>query len=686
MAQSRDTSTLSFRARWRRLGRRLAWTALVLGLCVLFGRHLLLSWVIAPVVGVALQAPVDVAQASCLPTSMVDLSNLRIGKVDDPFLTTGRVEAKYRLWRSVFLGPHVEKLHAREVTINLAQAPEGRIRLPRFRWRRHRRHDDNEEVEPFLFEDLLIEDSTVVYRREGSPLTFRIEDVRANLPELRHGEAGALAMSGRLFHFGAGPLLLSDGQLRGRCDLRYDREMELLENRFSFEIADAKGAFGGLPLDDITLRLAGTFRPIWGRGDRIDAELTLLRAGASLGTLSLSGYYSKNLAVFDLTARLDMGSELAELILAGFGRPPLPGPRLSAAARLRFPRPERGEISAAVTAELGGKVVADLDFAVEGPFPLAIAPVGIRLSGRRLAVGEILAALDQWRDVREDRGRAAAAAPSRTRTGGISQAGYIWLPLPPTDVDVDLQGVTYHELDGSLAAKARLHGFTLDLSHCLAQLAGGAVQLTGNANWRQSPASYEGRLVAEDLDLGVLFREFVDPEDGRITGRLEQLEMEVAGRGLELETMRQSLAGHGRATVSSLALRDMKGMRRTVRKYGIKGLANLRFDRGTLLGQIRDGQLRLQECTVRGPSGWAELSGSLHFQDEKLECMIDAGLGPELAENVRNSRKYQYLSLLLQPRDGHSCFPTAIPLNGSLGKPQLDVERLLLGGDPPTGR
>ena len=73
-----------------------------------------------------------------------------MGDADDAFLTTGPVEARYRLWHSLFLGPYVEKLHAEGLTVNLAQAPEAHVRLPRFRWFHRRRREDIEEVERFL--------------------------------------------------------------------------------------------------------------------------------------------------------------------------------------------------------------------------------------------------------------------------------------------------------------------------------------------------------------------------------------------------------------------------------------------------------------------------------------------------------------------------------------------------------
>ncbi|MBT3289546.1 MAG: hypothetical protein HN380_19535 [Victivallales bacterium] len=664
------------RARWRRRGRRLAWTAMVLTLCFLFGRFLLLTWVIAPAAGIALGSPVDIAQASCAPTARLDLSNLRIGELDDPFLTTGKVEARYRLWRTLFFGPCVEKFHAQGVTINLANLPKGRIRLPRFRWLRRRRRDDNEDIEPFLLKDLVLGDSTVVYQRAGSPLALRLENVRANLPELRHGQSGRLTASGRIAQLDIGPLHLSSGQLHGHSDLSYDREMELLHNSFSFHADHVSGTLGTTPLDNLTLRLSGTTRQVRGRGHRQDLQLALTRDGAPMATITIEGYSSKVPHIFDLTARVTAEPELINLALAEHGSPPADQPRLAIAARLCFPRPRVAEVSAAITAQLAGKTVAVLDMVTEYPFASTGLPAHLRLTGERLAIDQLLAIYTQVQEAKSAETTPKEPAPAATQPESPDPGG---LRLPSFTLDLDLRGVSYGELAGTLSADADLRDRRLELSQCTATLADGTAQLTGVLGWGQSSHPYQGKLTVAKLDAGLVARQFMDAADGEVLGHIDQLDLDLAGQGLSIRAMQENMTGKGTAMLSGIALRDMKAMRRTVRKYGVKGLADLRFDQGILAGRIADGRVRLDKGSLHGPTGWVELTGSMRFRKQKLELMVDAGLGPELADDLRNSRKYRYLGLLLKSRDGYACFPTPIPLRGSLSRPRLDVERLLLG-------
>jgi len=649
---------------------------MVLTVCFLFGRFLLLTWVIAPAAGLALGSPVDLAQASCAPTARLDLSNLRIGELDDPFLTTGKVEARYRLWRTLFLGPCVEKFHAQEVTINLANLPKGSIRLPRFRWWRRRRRDDNEDIEPFLLKDLVLGDSTVVYQREGSPLALRLEDVQANLPELRHGQSGRLTASGRIAQLDIGPLHLDSGRLRGHSSLSYDREMELLHNRFSFHADHVSGTLGTTPLDNLSLHLFGTTRWVRGRGHRQDLQLILTRNGDPMATVIIEGYSSKLPHLFDLTARVTAEPELINLALAEQGSPPADQPRLSVAARLSFPRRKVAEVSAAITAKLAGKTVADLDMVTEYPFRSTNLPAHLRLTGERLAIDQLLAIYTQ---VRKAKGTEATpkkpAPPAPTATQPESSPQYS-LQLPSFALDLDLRGISYGELAGTLSADASLRDHRLELPQCTAELADGTAQLTGVLDWGQSSQPYQGKLSIADLDAGLVARQFLDAEDGQVLGQIDQLDLDLAGQGLSISAMQENLTGKGTATLSGIALQDMKAMRRTVRKHGIKGLADLRFDRGTLAGRIGDGRVWLDKGSLHGPTGWVELSGSMRFSKQKLQLMLDAGLGPELSNDLSASSKYRYLSLLLQPRDGYACFRAPIPLRGSLGRPKLDVENI----------
>ncbi len=658
------------RACWRRRFRRLAWTGLVLSLVVLFGRHLLLAWVVAPVAGVAFGTPVDVDQAACAPTCRLDLSNLRIGEKEDAFLTTGPVEARYRLWHSLFLGPYVEKLHAEGLTVNLAQAPQGKIRLPRFRWfRRHRRREDIEDVERFLLRDLQFEGCTVAYDKPGSPLRFRVENVSASLPELREGQSGRIEAEGDLDELSAGPLLLAGGTIKGYCALTYDREMDLLDSQFSFVAQGLNGTLGGSSIAGLTVELSGTTQEVRGRGYRQDLHLALSQQGQPLGTVSIVGYSMKGLAGSDLTVRLGAEPELVNLVLAGVGLPELAEPRLELAVRGRFPRPNEAEVSLAVNLELGGETVADLDLVTRSPLPPLLQPARFSVTGERLAIDRLLAA---YRQLRPDHPETGSSEPARevVATGQPSPLPKLdGLLLPPALLDLDLRGVSYGELTGTLTGHAMVQGQQAELTDSEVHLGDGTVDLAGSIDWRTSPLKYQTAVQAAGLAFGPVARTFLAPDDGRIEGRLDTLQLDVRGTDPNVASHLSALDGTLNAQLSGLEVADLRSLRRTIHKYQLAGLGNLRFSEASLAARAAGGTFQLGRLLLNGPSGRAELTGSVGLVDRQLDLTLDAGLGPDLAADLRSSKRLKYYALLLQPRDGLACLPMPLALKGTLDNP-----------------
>jgi hypothetical protein len=384
-------SQISAVRRWKRHLRRLAWTLTMLGLCFLFGRHLLLTWVVAPVAGLALGTSVDVSQASCAPTSRLDLSDLRVGEADNVFIQTGPVEARYRLWRSLFIGPYVERLHATNLTVNLANAPQEKMRLPRFRWFRRKHKEDIEDAEPFLVRDLVLTNSTLLYESDDSPLHMRLEDASVNMPEMRHGTPGQFSVQARIARLDVGPLSLDGGEISGTCTMSHDREMDLQWNTYRFQASNLSGTLDGTSLQGVSLTVEGSGRMQRGRGFRQDITLTFAHDGDPVGTVELSGYYSKNLRGLDVTARLDVGPEFANAALAKLGLPAQAAPHVSVAARLDFPQPGQGRLDAAINVETSGETIADLDLSITSPVPPILQPVQVRITSERLAIDQLLA-------------------------------------------------------------------------------------------------------------------------------------------------------------------------------------------------------------------------------------------------------------------------------------------------------
>lgn len=645
---------------------------------VLFARYLLLSWVVLPVAGLALGKPVGMGEASFVPTRRLALSELRIGGEGETFLLAGPVEARYRLWRSLFVGPHIERFHADGLTVNLAHAPDGKSRRLKFRWFRRRRHkEDIEKVEPFLLQDLALRNGTIVYAREGAPFRLRIEQVQMALAELRHGEPARIETRGEVAELAYGPLRLTGGQLQGFCVLLYDREMDLQGSEFSFVLENLKGTFGEAVLDGLTVVVSGRTGYMRARGYEQDLRVVLRRGEDMLGSVSLVGYYTKNLATLDLTARVGIEAELANWLLAGWSLPPLDAPRLDLAARGRFPRPGEAEVALAMTLDLAGETVADLDVASRSPLPPLLQPARFRVTGERLAMDRLLALHRELRPAKRATTPPATAEP--ISAGWTKPVPLPRLVLPPALLDLDLRGVSFGDLAGTLAGRAAVHGSAVDVSACRIQLGEGALDLAGTLDWETE--DYRAHVQGRSLDLGPLFRQFLAEDGGRIEGRLDSLSAAVAGRGLG-ESDWERLEGSFQAEVGGLALYQIGPLREAERKTRIRGLANLRFDRASLAGSLGGGFLHLAPLAVNGPSGRMEVSGRVGLADQELELALDAGLGPELARGLRRS-SYSYLAFLLQPRDGYLHLPMPIHLRGTLGRPTVDVERLLVRPPAP---
>jgi len=647
---------------------------MVLSVAFLFGRHLLLTWVVAPVAGVAFGTPVDMEQASCAPTRRLDLSNLRVGDADDAFLTTGPVEARYRLWHSLFLGPYVEKLHAERLTVNLAHSPKTHVRLPRFRWfHRHHRREDVEDVERFLLRDMQFRDCTIIYARADSPIRFRLEHVEAGLPELRQGQSGRIEVQGQLAELAVGPLTLSGGTLRGHCVLTYDREMELLGSEFDLMAENLVGTIGEANLEGLTLTFSGTMKQAWGRGYEQDVRLDLSRAGRTVGTVALAGYFTGNLATLDLTVRLTAEAELVNLALVARGMSTLAAPRLELAVRGHFPRPGEAEVSLATNVELGGETVADLDFVTRSALPPVFQPARFRVTGERLAVDRLLAAYEHLRSDRSPAPVAVggAAEPPAEPAAPAAAPPFSLSSLPPAILDLDLRGVSFGDLLGTLTGQAMVQGQQAELTSGHAQLGDGTLDLTGALNWGDSAQGCRVNAQAAGLAFGPISRQFLVADAGRIEGQLNTLQVDLHGGSLGNPAWREALTGTVSAELSGLELKDLKSLRRAAHKYRLPGLADLRFDQASLAGRVGAGRLQLDRVSVHGPSGWAELAGAVGLTDQALDLKLDAGLGEGLARDLRRSSKLGYLAFFLQPRDGFACLLAPLSLRGTLGSPAL---------------
>ncbi len=646
----------------------------------LFGRHFLLTWVVGPVAGVTIGTPVGMGEASFVPTRRLDLSDLRLGDPEDAFLTVGPVEARYRLWRSLFLGTYIERLHADGLTVNLAQTPKGKVRSLRFRWlRRFRFKEDIEKTEPFLLKDMSLRNGTLIYARAGSPLRLRIEKVEATLAELRQGESGRIESRGEVAEVAYGSLRLVSGQLQGYCELRYDREMNLLGSEFSFVAENLSGTIGAAALDDLTLVLAGTTEYVRGRGYEQDVQIRLSRRGQALGSVSLVGYFTKNLATLDLTARVGIEAELANWLLAGWNLPPLDAPRFELAARGHFPRPGEAEVSLATNLELGGETVVDLDLSTRSPLPPVLQPARFRVTGERLDLDRLTAVR---RTLRRAKGRAVASAPLEAVAATDVAAEPAPLPrlvLPPAILDLDLRGVSFGDLAGTLAGQAAVEGTAAEISACRLQAGDGTLDFAGRLDWETE--AFRANIQGRSLDFAPFSRQFLTGNAGRIEGRLESLSAEVSGRGLG-EPDWTVFAGTFQAELEGLAFHQLEALRDAARKTKIKGLDDLRFDRATLAGHAAEGRLHLAPLALYGPSGRAELAGQIGLADQSLALTFEAGLGPELAKSLRRS-SYSYLAYLLQARDGFMYLPVPLSLGGTLSQPKLSLERLQPGPPPP---
>jgi hypothetical protein len=658
---------------------------MVFGLCFLFGRFLLLSWVVAPIAGMALGKTVDMGQASCAPTRRLDLSNLRIGEADQAFLTTGPVQARYRLWRTLFIGPYIEKLHAQGLTLNVANAPDQHIRLPRFRWFRKKHKEDLEDEEPFLIRDLALSDSTVVYEQDGSPLRLRLEDVAVRLPEMRHGATGRLEAEATVARLEIGPLCVSSGALRGYCEMVHDREMELQTSTFAFTVGDLAGDLGGVPLSGFSLALDGRIRQDRGHGFRQDLCLRLMRDGRSLGTLRADGYYSSNLVWVDMTVRAALEPELANLVLARMGAVAQPDPHLALAVRVRFPKSGVGAVSAACTVRTAGETILDLDLHTRSPLPPVLQPARIRVTGERLAIDRLLA-------FRKDSRERTDAPAVTTRDGSapgvaLSTAAkrvLSALSLPPAVLDLDLRGVSYDTFQGDLSGTVQVQGRHAGFAPLAAHLANGTMQGTLDVDWSREEPTVAGAVQAGNLDLGLLTAAWLDEGDGRVGGKLARLDLSFQTRGTSTQDLLNGLSGTVSLDLSSLELEDLKSLRRTARKYRLDGLRHLRFEEGKAVGRVENGRLVVDEGRLAGASGRIDLSGSLGLTDQRLDLTLDAGLGSRLAKELRHMPKYGYLEMFLQSRDGYAYLPAPIPLGGTWHDPEFEFGRMLGGGAAPA--
>jgi len=194
----------------------------------------------------------------------------------------------------------------------------------------------------------------------------------------------------------------------------------------------------------------------------------------------------------------------------------------------------------------------------------------------------------------------------------------------------------------------------------------GKLQMTAQADLRQNGLKYSGSTQITTLQVNPLVKAF-KPSLGESLFGVVDGRIDFNGRGTLPETVKQQLSATGNLQLQDGRLTSMPVLDSTAKLLGVESLREVSLEKGQVDFVLKDGKVQI-DSVAGGAKLRLTTKGTVDL-DGKLDLVADAGLGPELSQQLDRSGA---LSRALSDKQGWTAVPLLI--TGSADKPKVALD------------
>jgi hypothetical protein len=267
-----------------------------------------------------------------------------------------------------------------------------------------------------------------------------------------------------------------------------------------------------------------------------------------------------------------------------------------------------------------------------------------------------------------------AVEPSPVDLGGV-----------PVRVELDLRNISYKQLLlSSCKGEVRLQDNQVMLEGLEMFLNQAPIRLSGKVDLGVAGYKYDLRTDLQNMLLTPMVQSFMPEQKGKVEGMLKRLEATMSGAGITRPSLEKNLQASFNLDLANVVLRDVPLFVSLADALGIEELRSPNFDTGTVRLTAKNGLATVEKAAFSGSQQQFQFSGTVNFL-QALDLTTRLAVAGKLEQKVS---QLGIGHLLKRNTDGYAELPVAIPVGGTLRKPQVrfDFRKFVADAVKQTGR
>jgi hypothetical protein len=255
----------------------------------------------------------------------------------------------------------------------------------------------------------------------------------------------------------------------------------------------------------------------------------------------------------------------------------------------------------------------------------------------------------------------------------------------PVRVNLDLRNISYKQLLlSSCKGEVRLQDNQVMLEGLEMLLNQAPIRLSGKVDLGVKGYKYELRTDLQNMLLAPVVQSFMPEQKGKVEGTLKRLETTMSGAGITRPSLEKNLQASLNLDLASVVLRDVPLFVSLADALGIEELRSPNFDTGTVRLTAKNGLATVEKAAFSGSQQQFQFSGTVNFV-QALDLTTRLAVAGKLEQKVS---QLGIGHLMKRNADGYAELPVAIPVGGTLAKPQVrfDFRKFVADAVKQTGR
>lgn len=241
---------------------------------------------------------------------------------------------------------------------------------------------------------------------------------------------------------------------------------------------------------------------------------------------------------------------------------------------------------------------------------------------------------------------------------------------------LDLKNVIYGEARSDLACTIRLEDSVVTVDPLKSSLCGAAATGKARVNLAVPGFDYAVALSVAGLDPAPLVKTFAPTLAPSVQGTVTGLDLQLAGQGVTLPSLRQALNGRLDVGAKDVVLQGLPGQAELARKWAAPELERIQVSQVDLKTRVGDGKVLVETFRETAPEHTINASGSVGL-DERLSLDIGFGVGGALLTRLQSEARVQNFLRYFTKQGDYTVSPVPITLKGTVRKPKFDGDRFL---------